>query len=57
MGCEQVAVLGGRGATGFGDVIIESPRELDVWAVYLTKTTEGIVAETDVVRVPATKVK
>ncbi len=57
MGCEQIDALGARGPTGFGDVIIESPRELDVWAVYLTTTTEGTVADTDVVRVPATRIK
>lgn len=57
MGCERIAALGAQGSAGFGDVIIESPRELDVWAVYLTMAADATVAGTEVVRVPATRIK
>lgn len=54
MGCDDIASLGARGSTGFGDVIIESKQQLDVWAVYLTgDTAGGAIVDTDVVRVPA----
>lgn len=60
MGCEQIKDLGAKGSTGFGDVVIESKSELDVWAVYFTRAVGigvgGAVFETDVVRVPPTKV-
>jgi len=52
MACGELTV----GTGGFGDLIIESPRELDVWAVYLT-TDGSTVVETDVVRVPPTRRK
>src|SRR5260370_3870240 len=65
MGCADLAALGAVGPAGFGDVIIESRRELDVWAVYLTGSggagasafgnVLGNVLGTELVRVPATK--
>lgn len=59
MGCADISALGGSGATsGWGEVVIESKSELDVWAVYITGGgSEGATAlATEVVRVPATKV-
>jgi hypothetical protein len=63
MGCGDLGTLGAVGPAGFGDVILESSHELDVWAVYLTGTsgggTEGggggTVSGTEVVRVPASR--
>jgi hypothetical protein len=62
MGCVDLAALGAVGPVGFGDAIIESSRELDVWAVYVTRSRggeggPGAVLGTEVVRVPATRVK
>jgi hypothetical protein len=63
MGCSDLMSLGAVGPGGFGDVIIESGSELDVWAVYLTTGTTGgsepttTIIGTEVVRVPATRVK
>jgi len=61
MGCDDLRTLGAVGPAGFGDVILESSRELDVWAVYLTGTASGptptalTVSATEVVRVPASR--
>lgn len=63
MGCPDLTALGAVGPAGFGDVIIESGSELDVWAVYLTLGTSGgtepttTIVGTEVVRVPATRIK
>jgi hypothetical protein len=60
MGCADLTTLGAVGPHGFGDVVIQSPRELDIWAVYLTGTPSGeagtlTATATDVVRVPASR--
>ena len=57
MGCNDLTTLGAVGPSGFGDVVIDSPHELDVWAVYLTTSggggeTGGSALATEVVRVP-----
>jgi hypothetical protein len=60
MGCADLTTLGAVGPAGFGDVVLESPRELDVWAVYLTNTpgsgeASATITGTEVVRVPASR--
>jgi hypothetical protein len=67
MGCDDLQTLGAVGTeAGFGDAVIESSRELDVWAVYLTgggtsgggsQPITGAVLSTQVVRVPPTRVR
>ena len=58
MGCDDIAALGAVGPGGSGDVIIESGRELDVWAVYTSIIAGGGIGETrGPIRVPPTKVK
>jgi hypothetical protein len=57
MGCDDIVALGGVGPGGAGNVIIDSKRELDVWAVYTSIVAGGGIGETrGPVRVPATKV-
>ena len=66
MGCADLVALGAVGPAGFGDAILESSRELDVWPVYLTgSASEGppmaasalTVSGVEVVRVPASRVE
>jgi hypothetical protein len=63
MGCSDLTALGAVGPGGFGDVVIESGRPLDVWAVYLTLGTSGgtepttTITGTEVVRVPASRIE
>ena len=46
IGCDEIAVLGGIGIGGTGNVIIESDHELDVWAVYTSIVAGGGIGET-----------
>jgi hypothetical protein len=57
LSCQDIAALGAVGASGAGNLILESRREIDVWAVYTSLVAGGGVGETRIVRVEPTKLK
>jgi hypothetical protein len=57
MNCEDIAALSGNSAAGASNVVIDSDRELDVWAVYTVLVAGGGVGDTRIVRIKASNTK
>jgi hypothetical protein len=55
MNCEDIATLSGISPAGAANVVIDSDRELDVWAVYTVLVAGGGVGDTRIVRIKASK--
>jgi hypothetical protein len=54
LGCDEILALGGAGLTGFGNIIIDSKQELDVWAVYVDLVAGGGIGGTRMERIQPT---
>ena len=57
MSCEDIAALSGNTPAAATNVVIDSDRALDVWAVYTVLVAGGGVGDTRIVRIKASKTK
>ena len=56
MNCDDITALSGNSPAGAANVVIDSDRELDVWAVYTVLVAGGGVGDTRIVRIePSTQ--
>ena len=56
MNCDDIAALSGTSPSGAANIVIDSDRELDVWAVYTVLVAGGGVGDTRLVRIkPSTR--
>jgi len=57
MNCDDIAALSGNSPAAATNVVIDSDRALDVWAVYTVLVAGGGVGDTRIVRIKASKTK